>query len=249
MEKLVGKINDIIESGWSCQVSSQYQNWLSRVNMFLKIAISSEVAEKFLSLGPDRFSSWESSLPSQIGYLEGLVLKAESNIIRSKTMDTQDSSSNQAALTKTNKVFIVHGHDAETKESVARFIEKLKLAPIILHEQANSGKTIIEKFEVFSDVGFAVVLLTPDDVGGSKDNSNSINDRARQNVIMELGYFLGKLGRQRVCALYKAGVEIPSDYQGVVYTEIDKSGAWKTKLAQELVEAGFSINLQALIGK
>ena len=146
-----------------------------------------------------------------------------------------------------NKIFIVHGHDEGLKQTVARFLEKLEIEVIILHEQPNSGRTIIEKFEVFSDVGFAVILMTPDDVGAPASKRNKLQSRARQNVILELGYFVGKLGRQGVCPLYKSGVEIPSDYQGVIYTEIDDTGAWKTKLAQELVQAGFSIDLTALL--
>ena len=148
---------------------------------------------------------------------------------------------------QTKKVFLVHGHDNEAKETVARFIERLSLVPVILHEQPNSGRTVIEKFEVFSDVGFAVVLLTPDDVGASSKNQKSLNPRARQNVILELGYFMGKLSRFRVCALYKQGIEIPSDYQGVLYIELDSVGAWKRKLAQELVEANFSIDMDGLL--
>jgi predicted nucleotide-binding protein len=91
------------------------------------------------------------------------------------------------------------------------------------------------------------VLLTPDDIGAPATAKDKLAARARQNVILELGYFLGKLTRRRVCALYKAGVEIPSDFQGVLYVELDSGGAWRTKLAQELVEAGFSIDLQALL--
>jgi predicted nucleotide-binding protein len=139
----------------------------------------------------------------------------------------------------------VHGHDSQTKESVTRFLERIGLEPVILHEQPSSGLTVPEKLEAFSGVGFAVILLTPDDVGGLGSEPDKLKPRARQNVILELGYFLGKLSRRRVCALYKT-VEIPSDYQGVLYVEYDALGGWRTKLAQELVEAGFSINLEAL---
>lgn len=119
---------------------------------------------------------------------------------------------------------------------------------MILHEQPNQGRTIIEKFEVSSsDVAFAVVLLTPDDVGGIKEDPPNLQLRARQNVILELGYFLGRLGRTRVCALHRGGVELPSDYQGVLYIEFDSAGAWRAKLAQEFVEAKLTINLQGLI--
>jgi predicted nucleotide-binding protein len=141
-----------------------------------------------------------------------------------------------------NDVFIVHGHDNEAKESVARFIEKLDLRAIILHEMPNIGRTLIEKFEDYSNVGFAVVLLTADDLGTSKDKIEVLKPRARQNVIFELGYFIGKLGRKRVCVLYKENVEIPSDYEGILYIEMDKSSGWKTKILREMAEIGIKID-------
>jgi len=105
---------------------------------------------------------------------------------------------------QSKKVFIVHGHDEEAKETVARFIHLLDLFPIILNEQPNEGQTIVEKFEKSSnEVGYAVVLLTPDDIGTSKDKPEELKPRARQNVIFELGYFAAKLGRKKVCALQR----------------------------------------------
>lgn len=145
-----------------------------------------------------------------------------------------------------NKVFIVHGHDDAARESVARFLEKLGLTAVILHEQANSSLTVIEKLERNSDVKFAVVLLTPDDLGCKKEDSKNLVLRARQNVLIELGYFVGKLGRSNVCSLRVGETEIPSDFNGVVYTDYDKSGGWKLKLAQELITAKFSINIEAM---
>ena len=147
---------------------------------------------------------------------------------------------------KSMHVFIVHGHDVAAKESTARFIEKIGLNPIVLHEQPNAGRTIVEKFENYSNVGFAVALLTPDDIGSVKGNAKDLKYRARQNVILELGYFMGKLGRGRVCALYKEGVEIPSDYQGVLYIPMDSAGAWKMQLAKEIKNAGIEVDLNKL---
>ena len=142
----------------------------------------------------------------------------------------------------------MHGHDNEAKESVARFLQKLGLEPIILHEQASGGRTVIEKFETYSrGVVFAVVLLTPDDIGGVASEPAGFKSRARQNVIMELGYFIGRLGRMRVCALHRGSVELPSDYQGVIYVEMDHAGAWRTKLAQELVQSKVPIELTGLL--
>ena len=139
-----------------------------------------------------------------------------------------------------NKIFIVHGHDNGAKSEVARFLEKIGFEAIILHEQANQGKTIIEKIDVYGNVGFAVVLLTPDDEGCARGERPS--PRARQNVILELGYFIGRLGRDKVCALKKGDVEIPSDFMGVVWENMDQNGAWQQKLARELNAAGHNID-------
>lgn len=139
-------------------------------------------------------------------------------------------------------IFVVHGHSEAVTESVARFLEKLSLHPIILHEQPSMGRTVIEKFEVHADVQFAVVLLTPDDVGGPAA-TGKLNPRARQNVILELGYFIGRLGRARVCALYLEGVEIPSDIHGVIYVPYDSSDGWRLKLASEIRAAGIAVDL------
>jgi predicted nucleotide-binding protein len=140
-----------------------------------------------------------------------------------------------------NKVFVVHGHDEAAKQSVARFLEKCGLAAVILHEQINRGKTIIEKFEHFSDVGFAVVLLTPDDAGRA-NTKEEFEHRARQNVVFEFGYFIAKLGRDRVCALHKGNVELPTDVSGFVYVQFDEGGAWKNALLGELRAAGYQID-------
>jgi len=124
-----------------------------------------------------------------------------------------------------SKVFVVHCHDEGAREAVARFIGDLGFQPIILHERANEGRTVIEKVEAHGDVGFAVVLLTPDDEGCEKGGTPG--PRARQNVVLELGYFVGRLGRNRVCALKRGELEIPSDFGGVVYEAFDAAGGWK----------------------
>lgn len=139
------------------------------------------------------------------------------------------------------RVFIVHGHDEAPRETVARFLEAVGLEPVILHEQANRGMTISEKLRANANVGFAVVLLTPDDIGRAKSEEQE-RPRARQNVILELGYFVGRLGHEKVCALLKGSLEIPSDYMGVVYTNFDDGGGWRQNLARELQAAGYEID-------
>jgi len=143
--------------------------------------------------------------------------------------------------TLNRRVFVVHGRNKGALEAVARYLERADFEPVILHEQANQGRTIIEKFEDHADVGFAVVLLTPDDVGEAAVGGES-KPRARQNVILELGYFIGQLGRKHVCALKMGDLELPSDILGVVWTELDDAGGWKASLAKELKAAGYEID-------
>ncbi|MCC0644661.1 nucleotide-binding protein [Clostridioides sp. ZZV14-6150] len=146
------------------------------------------------------------------------------------------------SLDKT-KVFIVHGHDNLAKIEVARFIEKIGFEAIILHEQANKGKTIIEKIEENTNVGFAIVLYTPCDVGGKEGN---LKARARQNVVFEHGFLMGKIGRSNVCALVKDNIETPNDISGVVYVAMDSEGAWERKLLKEMQASGYEIDLSLL---
>lgn len=158
-----------------------------------------------------------------------------------------DESLNVPQSTFGNEVFIVHGHDDEAKVTVARFVENLGIEATILHERANRGQTIPEKFEEHAgEAGFAIILLTPDDVGASQDEANNLKPRARQNVVLELGYFWGRLGRERVCVLYKEGVELPSDIHGILYVPMDSSNGWQLQLAKEMKQAGLPVDLNRL---
>lgn len=151
----------------------------------------------------------------------------------------------QEAEVSTNTVFIVHGHDEAAKEGAARLIERLHLTAVILHERPDRGRTIIEKLEAHAEeAAYAVILLTPDDIGGG--DSESLNPRARQNVIMELGFFIGKLGRKKVCALLKGTIEQPSDLSGVLYVPMDDGASWQLRLALEMKTAGLPVNLNDL---
>ena len=156
----------------------------------------------------------------------------------------------------TGDIFIVHGSNVGTKEAVARLVERIThLEPIILHEQANQGRTLIEKFEDHGALaGYALVLLTGDDVGAAKQEvdetaqafASRLQPRGRQNVVFEFGYFVGRLRRPRVALLYESGTELPSDLDGLVYIELDQAGAWRAKLARELSAAGFAVDWEAL---
>ncbi len=181
----------------------------------------------------------------QIGKNEAIALFKEAITDLKEDLESQSGAQpvtpDAAMAVRDNKsIFVVHGHDGEAKQEVARFIEKAELSPIILHEQASGGSTVIEKLEKHSDVGFAVVLLTPDDEGRSQ--GGELKPRARQNVIGELFYFLGKLGRDRVCALKKGELEFPSDIAGVLYIDLDPAGGWKMDLLREWKAAGYVVD-------
>jgi predicted nucleotide-binding protein len=165
------------------------------------------------------------------------LLNAAISLLKERSEDIQSVAIKAQPVLKqtSNRIFIVHGHDNEPKEATARFLGTLGFKPIILHEQANKGRTIIQKFrDEAADVGFAVVLMTED------DEVSSGRKRTRQNVVLELGFFLGALGPSNVAVIVKGDVEKPSDYDGVVYIPFD--AGWKVNLAKEMEAAGLSFD-------
>jgi len=178
----------------------------------------------------------------QMGQAKG-ILQSAVDALTEKIAETEEET---AQSFDPKKVFIVHGHNETVKQTVARVLESIGLTPIILAEQPDKGRTVIEKFEnEGNDVGFAVVLLTADDKG-RKNYARKMQDRARQNVVFEMGYFMALLGRERVMLLLQDGVEKPSDLNGVVYTALDKDGAWKYRLVKELKEQGYIVSSDSL---
>ena len=150
---------------------------------------------------------------------------------------------------KSTRVFIVHGQDEGKKYELESYLQKLLAeAPIILHQEPNGGKVLIEKLEdSASSVGYAIVLLTGDDVGRAKQlDSKDDQSRARQNVVFEMGFFFGLIGRGRVAVLYEQGLEHPSDISGLVYIALDAAGGWKGKLASEMDHAGIAVDWTAI---
>lgn len=162
----------------------------------------------------------------------------------------RDEEPEEATDTSQSRVFIIHGHDGAKKHELFRVLTDVTGAkPIILHEQPSGGRSIIEKLEVYAAVaGFAVALLTADDVGRQR-NGETDRPRARQNVVFEAGYFAGRLGRARVVLLHEQDVELPSDLDGVVYVPLDPSGAWKMKLTHEMSSAGMHVDWSGLAGQ
>lgn len=192
----------------------------------------------------EKYSRLREKIDNKIDNLEKLVEKV--NLLKSEISEQPAIKESVFSSSDNENVFIVHGHNVTIQQAVARVIEKLGLNPIILHEQANTGKTIIEKFEKHSDVGFAIILMTDDDQGKSKSEID-LKNRARQNVILELGYFIGKLGRERVLPLYSDSVELPSDIYGLLYSPIDKADNWKFAVVKELKAAGYNVDANRLL--
>jgi len=140
-----------------------------------------------------------------------------------------------------NDVLIVHGSDEEAKKLAAQFVRNLGLNGIILHEMPDMGRLFIESFEEHREIGFALVLLTHDDIGDNSIEKIELKPRAHQNVIFELGFLIGKLGWKRVCALYKGKLDLPAKHDGVFYVEMDKGGAWEKTLANDMRDSGLKI--------
>ena len=252
--KAIGRLQKVLNELSELKKSDNYSRAIGKWYRDTKTVVRNtfgETSSRFLDF-PDPRLVYSSESPPNIVPLESDVDFAVTMIeemieeIREYWEDDNQkkasSSNTHNTSIGTNKVFIVHGRDNEIKETVARFLGQLDLEPIILHEQSNQGQTIIEKFEQHAQVGFAVVLLTPDDVGALQEGAPNLKPRARQNVIFEFGYFIGRLGRNRVCALTKESVEIPSDYDGVVYIPLDDAGGWKMNLVKELKNAGMAVD-------
>lgn len=237
---------------------SAYEAWQNDTREYLTQAfgrgadnVSRVVAEgRLFSFGEggDYTPRYKSALRGQVALLNGCIEQLQERLIIWKTSAPPGTPSLSAPG---QDVFVVHGHDEGTKQMVARVLEKVRLRPIILHEQPDKGRTIIEKFEAHApNAGYAVVIVTGDDLGRLHPGKNPQppeveRPRARQNVILEWGYFLGRLGRERVAALCDPGVELPSDYSGVLVIRLGDD-TWQFRLAKEMKAAGLRVDLNDL---
>lgn len=256
-EKLKGIIDEIDDLISHCVRSSApaFEAWHTKAERFLirKYGKDSLEHKKFIDtrFAPVVFNwnaSEEETYQTDIAWCcDGL--KTCQAVFKTYLEDIADeipSATNAPSISKQinmGRIFIVHGHDGELKQSVARIIEKQGIEAIILSEQANKGRTIIEKFEDYSDVGGAICLFTADDYGRAKADKTD-NTRARQNVVLETGYFMGKLGRDHVVLLADKGIEMPSDLSGVVYTD---TMSWQFDLLKELNAMGYKVDLNKLL--
>ena len=240
LKKLIDDTDELIKKDITA-LDSEFEVWNMKIELFIskKYGVESIEMEKFNNT-VFYLDIWEVDVSEEeyhrdcVNYCrKGLkITKAILETYLEELIDeekTEQQSEPQAPI-DSSKIFIVHGHDGELKESVARIIEQQNIKPIILSEQANAGCTIIEKIENYSNVGCAICLFTADDVGRAKSETDD-KPRARQNVVFEAGYFIGKLGRDHIVILADNGIEIPSDLAGVVYTNTQN---WQIDLLKEL---------------
>ena len=266
--KAIDNLNGLIsESAGIRRDSSEHARWLSNVLRVLdeKFGTDSQYSTTIRAFpwketGAGIYSAYDyqsqrerdhqNAFRRQMEQAKGIIQSAidalTEKLDESKEETAPDYNRTSSGRFDPKKIFVVHGHNETVKQTVARTLESIGLTPVILAEQPDKGRTVIEKFEnEGNDVGFAVVLLTADDKG-RKNKARIMQSRARQNVVFEMGYFMALLGRERVMLLLQPGVEEPSDLKGVVYTSLDKDGAWKYRLVKELREQGYKVTSDAL---
>lgn len=220
-----------------------YDAWMGEINIFNERHLKEHPLHDSISTTYSHYRKNSSSHKEMMGYLR--ALSADTDFFVASSIQPPDK---VERVIMNNKVFIVHGHDNAAKLEMARTLEKMGFDAIILHEQPDAGRTIIEKFENYADVSFAVILYTECDLGRAKEMSvDSEKYRARQNVVFEHGFFIGKLGRDHVCALVKGDIETPGDLSGVIYVPMDNAGAWKISLAKDMRAAGLPVDMNKLI--
>ena len=240
------------ESGYPELPSPEWLSWTGRTRLTVEntYGMDSVVGETLseglktpvIGMLPDRFNMAKSYMIGALttaldGIREGLPVR--------QPVVVPDSGS-----TASGRVFVVHGHDSGLKTDLELFLKGVGLDPVVLHREPDQGATLLEKFEKHSDVGYAFVLLTPDEVAFTAnqlslpESERKLEKRARPNVIFEFGFFVGRLGRSRVCCLYKGDVTLPSDLNGLVYKKVsDSVESLGFNLIKELRAAGYAIAL------
>ncbi|SMX30128.1 putative nucleotide-binding protein containing TIR-like domain protein [Pelagimonas phthalicica] len=254
LENVLGQLQVFLNRGTALSVGkqgAQHHSWYRETRDFLAEYFSDDAVRAYFEAAanysePDVYVIGGDTVYGSFD--KPTALKALRTVIRNAAAYSKEEEEEEDnGPLPSDKVFIVHGHDHAIRSEVSLCIQRLGLRSVVLSEQTDKGRTIIEKFEDNSNVGFAVVLMTGDDVGGNKGTpAENLKRRARQNVVLELGYFSAKLGRSKVCVLYEDGVELPSDFSGVIYKPIDSAGAWKYELTRELKDAGFEVSLDDL---
>ena len=238
--------------------SQEFDKWRRDTRIALQYAFGNDAShvEEFNNIqftpvvffGGDSFEpAYQSGLDAATALLESMLEEIGEYWPEEETELPPTEIKSRSEHIVSTRIFVVHGRDEGTRHTVVRLLERLDLEPIVLMEQPNEGRTIIEKVEDYSDVGYAVILCTPDDVGKLNSEGEVLSPRPRQNVILEWGFFIGKLGRDRVCALVVDDVEIPSDNDGVLYIQMDDANGWQFQLLRELNSAGVPVDANQLL--
>ncbi len=256
IEELLAQTDSLLASGEASE-SEDHPQWRIRVAALLDRVFgeSSRYAREFAAIpwsGPRTYlgmGAGELAFPDEMRRARAVLRAARDEIARdpSGRVDVGTSGVPAADDPEGKRVFVVHGHNDRAKNDVAQLLSRVGLDAVVLHERPDQGRTIIEKFEECSDVSYAVVICTGDDEGRSRRDEGELRPRPRQNVVLELGFFVGRLGRRRVSVLYEEGVELPSDYDGVLYIKMIASENWKLKLVRELKSAGIAVDLEAAL--
>lgn len=258
-ERLTGEIVNAYQTRGRDFGKERFNTWRRKFSKFLDDSLPGETSILNAKLSHygcvvkrgesavQRF--WREDGETMLAYIDSLIIDVNNDEYDFREIESEKQKVVQVVQSEKpkNKVFIVHGHDGEAKERTARFIEKLGFEAIILHEQASRSMTIIEKIESYSnDVGFGIVLYTPDDMGNVKVEAEcgELKYRARQNVVFEHGFLIGKIGREKVTPLVVGAIELPNDISGVVYINDED---WQLDIAKEMKAAGYNIDFNKLI--
>ncbi len=256
--RLLNEVLQAYQTRGSRYGNERFSAWRSKFTKFLDSCLPNESSRlntklhhMIFTVGGDESEAqrfWREDGEICESFIDSLIIDVQNDEydFEQQQLSIPEIMSQPEQTSSPNKVFIVHGHDDLTKTKVARFIEKLGYEVIILHEQASRGKTIIEKIESYTNVGFAIVLYTPDDLGNAENEASAgiLEARARQNVIFEHGYLIAKLGRDKVVPLVTAKMELPSDIVGIVYVS---DTDWQIDIAKEMKHAGYDIDFNKLM--
>lgn len=249
LKSIIDEIDDLITKKATAS-SSNFLAWHSKASRFLIKKYGNKSFEyKDFTTRCFSLKVWTTSTPDyRFAEVCANGLRCTKSIFLNYLDEMEESENDTPSHNDNNtnidmsSVFIVHGHDEGMKQAVARLIEKQGIKATILHERPNQGATIIEKFEKNCNVGAAICLFTPDDLGHEAQKKKN-NPRARQNVVFETGYFMGKIGRERVIIIVSKGIELPSDIQGILYTDTD---SWKLEVLNGLKSLGYNIDLNKI---
>jgi predicted nucleotide-binding protein len=238
------------------RVENDFEAWDSSNDEYLKQAFNKVENEYRSSYSMSKKSFWlefpketierrewlvlDKKLDKKINKLNSIIAKIEFMNIEVELKDVEEAASKAVPLRskqiENKDVFIVHGHDDLALNEIQLYVRELSLNPIVLKNEAGSSETVIEKIEKLSSVMYAIVLYTPCDFGGNNKKADEKRNRARQNVVFENGFLIGRLGRKNVSHVIKGDIEIPGDLNGIVYIKMQND--WKIQLYRELKMAG-----------